>query len=84
MIIRTFTSSTRILALAVIAFLAACSGKKMAKVTQPSTPPPPEPAPTVTLQTKPDVIQQGQSTVLTWQTSNATDITIEGLGTLPA
>jgi peptidoglycan-associated lipoprotein len=29
------------------------------------------------------VIQQGQSTVLTWQTSNANEITIAGLGTLP-
>jgi peptidoglycan-associated lipoprotein len=30
------------------------------------------------------VIQQGQSTVLTWQTDNATEATIDGLGTLPA
>jgi len=30
------------------------------------------------------VIQQGQSTELTWQTSNASEITIAGLGTLPA
>jgi peptidoglycan-associated lipoprotein len=30
------------------------------------------------------VIQQGQPTVLTWQTGNATEITIAGLGAVPA
>ncbi|MGA9968475.1 MAG: peptidoglycan-associated lipoprotein Pal [Terriglobales bacterium] len=59
---------------------AACS-KKAVKVTPPN---PPAPAtPTATLAANPTVIQQGQSTVLTWQTSNATDITVAGLGTLP-
>lgn len=60
--------------------LAGCS-KKVAKVTPPATPPPPT-APTATLAANPGVIQQGQSTVLTWQTSNANEITIAGLGTL--
>ncbi len=60
---------------------AGCS-KKVAKVTPP-TPPPPPAAPTATLAAAPDVIQQGQSTALTWQTSNANEITIAGLGTLP-
>ena len=84
MLNRTLNSPTRILALAVLIFLLGCSSKKMAKVTQPPTPPPPAVAPTVSLTASPDVIQQGQSTVLTWQTSNATDISIEGLGTVPA
>jgi len=61
---------------------AGCS-KKAAKATPPSTPPAP-PAPTATLAASPDVIQQGQSTTLTWQTENASDITIQGLGTVPA
>jgi peptidoglycan-associated lipoprotein len=61
--------------------LAACS-KKEAKVTPP--PPPPPAAPTATLAANPNVIQQGQSTVLTWKTTNANDITIQGLGTLAA
>jgi peptidoglycan-associated lipoprotein len=30
------------------------------------------------------VIEQGQPTVLTWQTTNATDVTIAGLGSLPS
>ena len=60
--------------------LAACS-KKVAKVTPPAAPPPV--APTATLAANPSIIQQGQTTVLTWQTSDATEIAIAGLGTLP-
>jgi peptidoglycan-associated lipoprotein len=59
---------------------AACS-KKAAKVTPPNPPAPT--APTATLAANPSVIQQGQSTVLTWQTNNANEITVAGLGTLP-
>lgn len=62
--------------------LAGCS-KKAAQATPP-TPPPPPVAPTATLAASPDVIQQGQSTTLTWQTNNASDITIDGLGTVSA
>ena len=61
---------------------AGCS-KKAAKATPP-TPPPAPAAPTATLAANPDVIQQGQTTTLTWQTSNASEITIGGLGTLSA
>ena len=68
-------------ALATVLSLAGCN-KKVAKVTPP-TPPPPV-APTATLAANPNVIQQGQSTTLTWQTSNATEIAIAGLGTLPS
>jgi len=69
-------------ALAGVLSLAGCN-KKVAKVTPPATPPPPV-APTATLAASPSVIQQGQSTVLTWQTTNATETTIAGLGTLPS
>ncbi len=62
--------------------LAACS-KKAAKVTPPAPPPAPA-APTATLAANPAVVQQGQSTTLTWQTTNADDITMQGLGMLPA
>jgi peptidoglycan-associated lipoprotein len=61
---------------------AGCS-KKAAQATPP-TPPPPPATPTATLAANPDVIQQGQSTTLTWQTNNASDITIDGLGTVSA
>ncbi|HEV3512607.1 MAG TPA: OmpA family protein [Candidatus Sulfotelmatobacter sp.] len=62
--------------------LAGCS-KKSAKATPPAAPPPPA-APTATLAANPAVIQQGQSTTLTWQTNNANEITIAGLGTVAA
>lgn len=83
MLIHRSNANVRILVVAAISFLTACSSKKMAKVTTPVAAPPP-PAPTVTLSAKPDVIQQGQSAVLTWQTDHAADITIEGLGPVPA
>ncbi len=68
--------------LAVVLSLAGCH-KKAAKVTPPPPPAAAPVAPTATLAANPTVIQQGQSTVLTWQTSNANEIAIAGLGTLP-
>jgi peptidoglycan-associated lipoprotein len=76
-----FEMFSLIAALSGMLLLAACS-KKEAKTTPP--PPPPPAAPTATLAASPDVIQQGQSTTLTWQTTNASDINIEGLGTVSA
>lgn len=69
-------------ALAGVLSLAGCA-KKVAKVTPPPPPAPAPPAPTATLAANPGVIQQGQPSVLTWQTSNANEITIAGLGSLP-
>ncbi len=68
-------------ALAGVLSLAGCA-KKAAKVTPPP-PPTAAPAPTATLAANPSVVQQGQSSILTWQTSNANEVTIAGLGTLP-
>ena len=65
-----------------VLFLTACN-KKAAKVVPPAAPAPT--APSATLTASPDVIQQGQSTTLTWSTNNASSISIEGLfGELPA
>lgn len=61
--------------------LGACS-KKVAKVVTP--PPPPPAAPTATLAANPSVIEQGQSTQLTWKTGNAEAVTIEGIGDVAA
>src|ERR1035441_8601633 len=77
--IRTFAL---LAALAGVISLAGCA-KKVAKVTPPPAPAPAPSAPTATLAANPSVIQQGQSSVLTWQTSNAREITITELGTLP-
>lgn len=64
------------------AFILSGCSKKAAQATPPSAPPPA--TPTATLAANPAVIEQGQTTTLTWQTDNANDITIEGLGTVPA
>jgi peptidoglycan-associated lipoprotein len=69
--------------LVIVLSLTGCA-KKAAKVTPPPAPAPAPPAPTATLAANPSVVQQGQPSVLTWRTSNANDITIAGLGILPA
>jgi peptidoglycan-associated lipoprotein len=68
---------TLVVALAVVLTLGACK-KKVAP--PPPPPPPPPPAPTATLTANPNTIAKGESTTLTWQTSNATDVSIDGLG----
>ena len=78
---------TRQYALLVVATLAILisigCGKK--PVQAPPTPPPPPPAaPTASLSANPDSIQAGQSTQLTWRTENATEVTLEGVGTVDA
>jgi peptidoglycan-associated lipoprotein len=78
---RNFKMFSLVTALAGTFLLAACH-KKEAKVTPPPPPAPPV-APTATLAANPDVIQNGQSTTLTWRTTNANDVSIPGLGTLP-
>jgi len=55
----------------------ACHNKK-----QPPPPPPPPapPSPTASIAVNPTSIQAGQSASLTWQTTNATDVSIDGIG----
>lgn len=49
------------------------------------TPPPPPPAPvSASLQASPASIKAGEESVITWKTENATDVTIEPLGTVEA
>ena|SRR5215469_1690195 len=62
--------------------LGACN-RKVAKVVPPS-PPPPSAAPTATLAANPTTIDQGQSSELTWKTSNADTTLIEGVGVVPS
>jgi peptidoglycan-associated lipoprotein len=66
-----------VLALGAILLISAC-GKK--KPPPPPPPPPPLAAPTASLTANPETIDKGQSSTLTWQTSNATDVSIEGVG----
>lgn len=78
------TVVTRFASLATLAgilFLAGCA-KKQAKAAPPAPAPPP--TPTASLSATPTEIQQGQSTQLSWQSDNASEINISGLGTVPA
>jgi len=66
-----------ICALGALLTLGAC-GKKA--VPPPPPPPPPPAAPTASISVDPNTIQAGGSASLTWQTSNATDVSIDGIG----
>src|SRR5436305_11414611 len=48
----------------------------------PVAPPPPPPAPTASISANPSTLQKGGSTQLTWRTENATDVSIEGIGSV--
>ncbi len=69
--------SAFILALGAVMMLSAC-GKKV--VPPPPPPPPPPPGPTASLTASPNSVDKGSSTTLTWQTTNATDVSIDGIG----
>jgi peptidoglycan-associated lipoprotein len=66
-----------IFALSALLMLGACKKKA---APPPPPPPPPPPAPTASISVAPATIQGGQSATLTWQTSNATDVSIDGIG----
>ncbi len=66
-----------VVGLTVVLILGACK-KKVAPAPPP--PPPPPTAPTASLNASPETIEKGQSTTLTWQTANATDVSIDGVG----
>jgi len=74
--------SLSIVALGALMMLGACHKK----VTPPPPPPPPPApaAPTASISVNPNSIQAGQSASLSWQTSNATDVSIDGIGAVQA
>lgn len=65
--------ATLLVLMAAIMVLGACKKK-----VQPAPPPPPPPpaAPTASLSANPNTIEKGQSVTLTWETTNATDVTL--------
>ena len=70
--------SVSLLGLAALVSIAGCHKK-------PAPPPPPPPAmsataPTADITATPTAISAGDSTVLTWHTTGATDVSIEGMG----
>ncbi len=65
--------------LSAILLLGACH-KKTAAVTPPQAPPPAQP--TATLSASPSGVQRGQSVKLDWSTQNATDVSIDSIGSV--
>lgn len=79
---RQLKSCVQLTALASVLIFGVACKKKVA----PPPPPPPPPAaaaPTATITANPMTIDKGQTTTLSWKTTDATDITIEGLGSVP-
>jgi peptidoglycan-associated lipoprotein len=69
---------TLVFVVGAIMMLGAC--KKKVAPPPPPPPPPPAAAPTASLTANPNTIEAGQSTTLTWQTTNASDVSIDGIG----
>jgi len=76
---RTMKGLFLIVALSGLMLLGAC-GKKAAPAPPPPPPPAPAAAPTASISVNPNSVQAGQSASLTWQTTNATDVSIDGIG----
>ncbi len=84
----TYTAAAIVL-LALLISGAGCAKKAapppapVAKAEPPPPPPPPPLAPTISLTAAPSAIERGQSTTLSWNSSNATGVTIDnGIGTV--
>jgi peptidoglycan-associated lipoprotein len=72
-----------LIAVVTLTFAAGCHKKAV----PPPPPPPPEatsPQPTATITVTPDTINPGGSAVLAWKTTDATDVSIDGVGTVNA
>jgi peptidoglycan-associated lipoprotein len=72
-----------LIAVATLTFAAGCHKKAV----PPPPPPPPaatSPAPTASITVTPSTINPGGSAVLAWRTTDATDVSIEGLGPVNA
>lgn len=61
--------------------MAGCKHKVQPPV---ATAPPPAPAPTANISASPTAVTAGDQVTLTWNTTNATSATIEGLGNVPS
>jgi peptidoglycan-associated lipoprotein len=72
----TLKAVATVFTMSAILMLGACHKK----AAPPPPPPPPPPSPTASISVSPDTIQAGQSATLSWQTSNATDVSIDGIG----
>jgi peptidoglycan-associated lipoprotein len=76
----------RILSAVLLVFaLVAISGckKKTPPPAPPAAPPPAAPAPTAKISAQPESISAGDQVILTWKTTDATSVSIDGIGDVP-
>ncbi len=72
------TKTGRMLTVVLLAFgLNSCGPKKVVSTAPPAPPPP---VPVATLNASPSTVQAGQTTLITWETQNATEVRLEPLG----
>jgi peptidoglycan-associated lipoprotein len=72
------------LALLVVTLVAISGCKKKTPPPAPATPPPAAaPAPTAKISAQPDSISAGDQVTLTWRTTDATSVSIDGIGDVP-
>jgi peptidoglycan-associated lipoprotein len=65
-------------------FAAVLSGCPSKTPVAQTPPPPPPPEPTATIEVAPTTVQSGQPVTVTWKTENATDVTIDPIGSVQA
>ena len=63
--------------------VAGCKTKQVAKAT-PTAPPVTGPAPAVTISATPSVVTAGDKVLLTWNSTDASTVSIDGIGTVPS
>lgn len=68
---------TIVLMMFMLFIVAGCAKKQP---VAPVAPPPPPPAPTASISANPNSVEKGQQIQLSWQSENATDVSIEGIG----
>lgn len=73
-------SALAIAALAAFLITTGCHHKQAEAPLPPAPPAETAPAPTANITVTPDTINPGQSAVLNWTTTNATDVSIDGIG----
>ncbi len=72
-----------VLLLAAVFAVAGCKKKQKPMPAAETAPPPAAPAPTAQLTATPSTISAGDQVVLTWHTTDATNVSIDGIGDVP-
>lgn len=80
---RVFRFLVPVLCLVVLLGAAGCKKKQKPLPPAETAPPPTAPAPTAQLTATPTTISAGDQVTLTWRTTDATSVSIEGLGDVP-